>query len=181
MLSSSARRAAAAWSGTIRIVAVLAVTVVLPLLAACSTVRPLYADGLGAQNRYVFSYAAPGGRLDQIVYSELRLRLGPHSESTDAIHVAVSTSPSYRALVKSGVARPASTAEAVVSAAISVTGSDGAVVFSGTRSASALYTTVGQVLADSSAASEASDRAARSLADTIRLAILGALEAGTAL
>jgi hypothetical protein len=153
---------------------VLAVTLALPVLSACSTVRPLYGE---ATTRYLFSYAAPASRLDQIIYSELRLKLGPQSDSPDAYQVAVSTTPGYRGLTKSNVARPFSTSEASVTASVSVTAPDGTLVFSGTRFQTAIYTGAGQALADSTAASEASDRAARSLADTIRLLIVGALEA----
>ena len=166
------------WSRGIRVLAVLAVTAALPLLSACSGFRPVYGEGFSAAARHSFDYAEPGSRLDQVIYTELRLRLAPETANPDAIDVAVSASASTRAITKTGVAKPAATQEMTVSASISVTGPDGKLIFSGTRSASALYTTTGQVLADTAAQTDASERAARALADTIRLAILGALEAG---
>jgi hypothetical protein len=150
----------------------------LPLLAACSGFRPVYGDAGSAVSRYSFDYAAPGSRLDQVIYTELRLRLGPDTDAASAIKVAVSAYAGARALTRTAVAKPASTAEMVVSATIRVVGPDGEVIFTGTRSASAIYTTVGQVLADTAAQTDAADRAARALAETIRLMILGALEAG---
>jgi hypothetical protein len=166
------------WSRGVRLAAVLAVTAILPLLAACSGFRPVYGDAAGAVSRYRFDYVAPGSRLDQIIYTELRLRLGPDTDADGAIKVAVSATAGARNITRTGVVKPATTAEMVVTATISVVGPDGEAIFSGTRSASALYTTVGQVLADTSAQTDAAERAARALADTVRLAIIGALEAG---
>ena len=165
------------WSSVRRIATVLLVTAALPALAACSNVRPLYGDMAAAQNRYTFSYAAPATRLDQVLYTELRLKLGPHASGDGAIMVAVSTSISgLRALTKTAVVKPQATNEVVVSATVTVTGADGETIFTGRRTAGALYTTAGQVLADTAALTEAQERAARALADTVRLAILGALE-----
>lgn len=165
------------WSRGVRLAAVLAVTAMLPLLSACSSFRPVYGSP-GAISRYSFDYAAPASRLDQIIYTELRLRLGPDTDADGAIKVAVSATAGARNLTRTGVAKPATTAEMVVTATISVVGPDGEVIFTGTRTASALYVTVGQVLADTSAQTDAAERAARALADTVRLAIVGALEAG---
>jgi hypothetical protein len=166
------------WSSGIRLLAVLAVTAVLPALSACSGFRPVYGESFATAGRYSFDYAEPGSRLDQVIYTELRLRLGPESDAINAIDVAVSATASSRAITRTAVTKPAATHEMTVSASVVATGPDGAVVFTGTRTAGALYTTSGQALADAAAQTDASERAARALADTIRLAIIGALEAG---
>jgi hypothetical protein len=52
---------------------------------------------------------------------------------------------------------------------------DGRLVTFGSRSASASWTTSGQVLADEAAYRDAQERAARAAAETVRLSILSAL------
>ena len=154
---------------------VLLVTLVLPL-AGCSTVRPLYGtEASAAVTSQRFAYADPGNTTDQALYTELRLRLGPQSDSADALRVAVSTSSGARAITRTNVSKPTTTYEMTVSATVTVIDAAGKVVFSGVRKSSALYETTGQALADVAAANEAADRAARAVADPVRLAILGAL------
>jgi hypothetical protein len=63
----------------------------------------------------------------------------------------------------------------VVTAQIELIGTDGLVILSTSRSAAALYTTDSQGLAASEAEREAVERAARELAETVRLTLLGAL------
>lgn len=144
-------------------------------LAACSAVRPLYGTDAVQPGRYAFHYAKPANRLDQVVYSELRLRLGRESASPDALQVTVSTSAAGRGLTHTSTAKPGTLHETVVTATASVISPEGDVIFSGTRSAAATYTSVGQVLNDTEGFNDASERAARAVADTLRLAILGAL------
>lgn len=164
-------------SSSMKLIAVLAVTAMLPLLAACSGFRPVYGDAAGAVSRYSFEYGTPATRLDQVLYTELRLRLGPDTGDAGTVKVVVSTSANSRAITRTAVVKPATTNEMTVSGSFTVTGADGEEIASGSRTASALYETTGQVLADTAAQSDASERAARALAETIRLAILGALEA----
>jgi hypothetical protein len=161
------------WSSAkpLKLVAVLS----LFLLAACSGFRPLYGDVGFNPARYAFRYAEPASRLDQIIYAELRLRLGPESNAPGALRVAVSTSAAARALTRTGTPRVASVNAMTVTTSYSVTTPEGDIVTSGARSTEAVYTVVGQVLADTEAANDASERGARALADTVRLAILGAL------
>jgi hypothetical protein len=73
------------------------------------------------------------------------------------------------------VTRPSDQREARVSAVIRIVAADGSVVFSGSRYATALFATSGQVFADTEAEQDAEERAARALAETIRLTIIGAL------
>ena len=112
-------------------------------------------------------------RLEQIIIKELELKLGS-SSSPDAPEISVTAQSGTRALTRTGVVKPMSDHEITVSANYAVT-VDGKVVIEGTRRASAHYRTSGQVLADEAAAEDASERAEREVAETIRLSILGAL------
>jgi hypothetical protein len=74
-------------------------------------------------------------------------------------------------------ADPAKAVRMVVTAVLTIAPRDGTdakpMVFS--RTATAQYTRNGQVLADNAAADEASERAARSAAESLRLAVLASL------
>jgi hypothetical protein len=149
-------------------------------LSACSGFTPVYGDRIESGtsvSQYLFAYSAPVSRYDQVVYAELRLRLG-NNPGPDAATITVTTSPSARALTKSAVTRPSQQYEATITANAQVVAATGEVLFTGTRSASALYTTNSQVLADNAAAADAMERAARSVAESLRLAILAALSTG---
>ena len=112
---------------------ILAVLAMLATLAGCSGFRPLYGADAVQPGRYAFHYGAPASRLDQIVYTEFRLRLGPESDDPDALQVTVSTSAGGRNLTQTGTAKPATSAQMVVTASLSVITPDGEVVFSGSR------------------------------------------------
>ena len=143
-------------------------------LAGCSGLQPVYGEqGIGME-RDAFRYAAPNGRLDQIIYQELALRLG-RSTSPAAPTVRITATSAARDLTRTSVSRPSEPLEMTVSALVEIIAADGSVAWSATRSASALYTTDSQALAATEAAREASERAARALADTIRLSLIGAL------
>jgi hypothetical protein len=154
-------------------VGLVALALVLPLaLGACSGLRPLYGDnGVGSQ-RVEVHYAAPKTRLDQIVYQDLALKLG---KSPGGPLVTVVTSQVARPLTSQATVVANQPYQVVVTGVISVVAEDGTVLFSGTRSQSADYTQGPQVLANQQAAQNAAENAAHLLADTIRLAILGAL------
>jgi LPS-assembly lipoprotein len=148
-------------------------------LAGCSGLTPVYGErGIGAE-RIALNYAEPATRLDQIIYQDLALRLGKGGGASSPT-VKISTSSSTRSLTKSDVERPAAQREAVVSANIELVDATGVVVFSAKRSAAALYTTDDQALASSEAEIEAKERAARALAETIRLTLLAALSQSAA-
>jgi hypothetical protein len=90
--------------------------------------------------------------------------------------VRVTTSSSVRGLTKSDVNNPAAQKEAVVTAKIELIDADGNVAFSATRSTAASFTADRyQALAETEAEKEARERAARALAETVRLTLLGAL------
>jgi LPS-assembly lipoprotein len=160
---------AAGWLGRV------AAPVLLVLVAACSGFHPLYGDGGVQPGRYAFHYAEPGSRLDQVIYTELRLRLGPSSDAPDAVQVSVRTSAGSHALTSTATSKAATANEVIVTATATAITPAGEIIFSGTRSSSATYQTFGQVLADTEARTEAAERGATALADSLRLAILGAL------
>ena len=143
-------------------------------LAGCSSFRPVYGENGIASERMELAYAKPASRLDQVVYQEFVLRFG-RSQSPDAPRLTVTTTSASRGLTTTSITKPATQHQMRVTVAAVLTTPDGRTVFSGTRSAEAQYTAVGQVLADTEAANEASERAAREAAEGLRLAILGAL------
>ena len=63
----------------------------------------------------------------------------------------------------------------MVNALIELIDADGKVAFTATRSASAIFTADSQALAEAEAERDARERAARELAETVRLTLLGAL------
>lgn len=144
-------------------------------LAACSGFTPVYGErGIGVE-KHAFRYDKPATRLDQIIYQELVLKLGRTSDSTVPM-VRVTTTSSVRDLTKTAISNPASQKEALVSATIELVGPDGTIAFTAKRSASALFTADrAQALAETEAEKEAKERAARELAETVRLTLLGAL------
>jgi hypothetical protein len=145
-------------------------------LGSCTGLRPVYGQPGAGVEQYAFFYGAPASRLDQVIYNDLRLRLGPHSTAPDAVKVTVTATNGARVMTKTNVARPSTAYEMIVNATVKVVGADGKVLFSGTRRASADYQVVSQVLADTAAAQDAAERAAHSVAETIRLTIISVLE-----
>jgi hypothetical protein len=145
-------------------------------LSGCSGLRPVYGDYGVANARMEMSYGKPVSRLDQIVYQEFVLRFG-RTQDPDAPRLTVSTTSAGRALTTTSVTKPATQYQMTVHVTAVLTTPDGRTVFSGSRSATAQYVGVGQVLADTEATNEASERAAKEAAEGLRLAILGALAA----
>jgi LPS-assembly lipoprotein len=161
------------WSRNAVRAGLVGLALLLPLaLAGCSSLQPVYGDnGIGAE-RLALSYAKPTTRLEQIIYQDLALSFGKASSGP---LLTVVTSTSNRRLTRSDVSRPSTQREAVVSADIEVKGADGTVLFAGKRSAAASYSVDGQGLADTEAVRNAEEQAARALAETIRLTLIGVL------
>jgi hypothetical protein len=152
--------------------ALVAVALLVPL-AACSGLRPVYSDaGLGAQ-RVDVAYAAPGNRLEQIIYQDLALRLGKASGAAPLVTISVSSSSAN--LTNNTITSPTTPKKVTVSANLTVTAADGTVLFTGARSQTADYTTDAQALANQQALASAEKQAALLLADTLRLQIIAAL------
>lgn len=144
-------------------------------LAACSGMTPVYGErGIGVE-RHAFRYDKPASRLDQIIYQELVLKLGRSTDPSVPL-VRITTSSAVRGLTKSNVKNPAAQREAVVTARIELVEADGTVVYTASRSTAAAFTADRfQALAETEAEREAKERAARELAETVRLTLLGAL------
>ncbi|WP_299642696.1 LPS assembly lipoprotein LptE [Devosia sp.] len=143
-------------------------------LAGCTGLTPVYGErGIGTE-RHPLNYADPQNRLDQIIYQELVLRFGRATDPASPT-VRITTSSDTRRLTRSNVERPSEQREARVKALIELVAPDGSILLSTTRSAAALYTIDSQVLAETEAEREALERAARELAETVRLTLLGAL------
>ncbi len=161
------------WSRDTVRAGLLGMVLLVPLaVAGCSSLKPVYGDnGIGAE-RLALSYAKPTTRLEQIIYQDLALSLG---KAAGGPLLTVATTTSNRKLTRSDVARPSEQREVVVAADIEVKGTDGTVLFKGERSAAASYSVDGQGLADTEALRNAEEQAARALAETIRLTLIGVL------
>lgn len=143
-------------------------------LGACSF-TPVYSSALAGQPMLELAYAKPTTRLEQIIYQELALRLGA-SEAATAPLVMATVATSSSAIGMSVTANPNKPYRATVSATLTVTPRDGSgKPLSFTREASAEYTASGQVLANTAAATDAQERAARAVAESLRLALLASL------
>jgi hypothetical protein len=159
-------------SRLVRIAAIIAALAIVPALAACSGFRPVYGDAsVGGQQQIAVSYASPKNRLEQIIYQDLALRLGTSTGNVPVVSVSVSQSSSTLA----GKAAGSTPREMRVTAKLVVTGADGTVLLNKSRSQTADYNSGPQELANQQAAADAAERAAKLLADTIRLEILAAL------
>jgi hypothetical protein len=162
-------------SSRLRIAATLLALGLAPVLSACSGLTPVYGPQGVAAQQMALAYAKPAGRLEQIIYEDLALKLGRADGAAPTL--SVSAQSISRNLTSDTLAPnvPTSQKQVMVSAAIKLTDVNGKLLFSGMRSATADYTTNSQGLASDRAAADASIRAAHALADIIRLTILGTL------
>jgi hypothetical protein len=160
------------WSSSRRTLPIVAGLVLLLSLAGCSGLRPVYGDGGMDQQRVSVRYAEPNSRLEQVIYNDLALKLGKDEGGPT---VSVAATQSTRELTVADINQARSRSQVTVAAAVTVTSTDGTALYRGTLSQAADYTEGAQVLANQSASEDAANKAAHLLADTIRLAILGAL------
>ena len=141
-------------------------------LSAC-TMAPVYSNPEALQQKLAFTYAEPNSRYEQIVYQELRLRLG-ESQAPDArqLRVALSFAGAVQGL--SDTTNPNTPLRMTATAQLTVTPPPGStepptVI---TRTATAEYTTNSQAFSASAAGTEALERASRAVAESLRLALL---------
>lgn len=146
-------------------------------LGGCSGLAPLYGDS-GLNQRLPLAYSEPVTRLDQIVIQELALRLG-RSSNPNAVLVTITSTESSRDLTMTDVETPREEREVAVQVSYTLVAGD-RIIGAGTRTATAGYAAVGQVLANESAQQDAAERAARAAAETVRLSILADLATGAA-
>jgi hypothetical protein len=169
----SSSRAAGGFSARLRRAAG-AMTLALPvLLAGCTGFTPVYNSTGISSEKLDIAYADPTNRTEQIIYQDLALRLG--KGGADAPKLTVSTTQSSHDLTNNTITAATSQKQLVVYATVTLVSAEGKTLFSGSRRASADYTTNAQILANNQAERDAGERAAHLLADTIRLTVLGAL------
>ncbi len=137
------------------------------ILSAC-TFSPVYSNQEQTGTNFNLEFATANSRLEQIVYTDLAASFpsqpGP---KTNLVEVIVSSSN-----VRPGFGSVALTGKITVT---NIETSE--IVFSGSRTAAATYIKSPQSLANQQAANEASERAAKNLAQTIRLTLIGILSA----
>lgn len=146
-------------------------------LGACSF-SPVYGDHgrqMG-QSRLELAYAKPNSRLEQVIYQELALRFGT-ATAENAPLLQVSASSSAARVGESATSNPNESIRVTVTASATITMRDGSATqpIRLTRHASADYTSSNQILAAEAARAEAGERAARSAAESLRLAIFATL------
>ena len=122
------------------------------------------------------AYAKPANRLEQIIYQDLALRLGASDLPTAPL---ASLAVWHRCRRNGPVAdrRPAKPIEITVTATLTITPRDGSAEppVRITRRATANFTRDEQVLADQEAQTDAAERAAGAVAESLRLAVLASL------
>lgn len=140
-------------------------------LGGC-TLTPVYGDGSGAGGPLALHYAEPRSRLEQVIYQDLRLRLGPDG-GPNAPGLTVTAVPETRTITRTQTANPLWTQEVTVVATAYLFSPPPAeeLLATITRSGRASYTTASQVVANDAAAVEAQERAARAAGDALRLAL----------
>ncbi len=156
----------------------LAGMVLLPLLAGCSF-SPLYGGDTATDMGAGFAYAEPTNRYEQIIYQELAFHLGT-DPSADAPLVTVDANMLSRRVGRTSPGSVLTVYEALVTANLFVDsrGQETTRLMSVTRFAGANYEISGQVAADRAAKDNASERAARAVADTLRLLLAAARKNG---
>ncbi|WDR01786.1 hypothetical protein PSQ19_13770 [Devosia algicola] len=159
----------------VRAVLMAAALLATSAIGAC-TFAPVYSGTLAQTPHIPMAYAKPQNRLAQIVNQELALRLGTSSTATAPLAQVVATS-AVRALTRSQTVNPNRAYEISVTATLTITARDGtdAKPLSFTRTATAQFSSSGQVLAATEANIEAGERAARAVAESLRMAVLAQL------
>ncbi|HTJ58170.1 MAG TPA: hypothetical protein VL418_11460 [Devosiaceae bacterium] len=140
-------------------------------LSGC-TMTPAFNDN-AAVSAMALGFAAPTNPQEQIVYQDLTRRFGTSSDP-HAPQVSVAVTTASRTLAQSTTTDPTSSQLMTATGIIKIT-KDGDNILTATRQATSTYTNDNQVLADTSASSNAADQAAHALADTLELTIISAL------
>jgi hypothetical protein len=159
----------------VRTLGLCAALLAAPLLVACSGFTPLYGTTGFTSDKVALAYAEPGNRAEQIIYQDLRLRLGRARGPAPRLSVVATVSGSQLTDTGNVVSTMQRPQQVTVTAAITLVDENGDTLFSGTRSETADYNSGPQVTANNQASRDAIERASHLLADTIRLTVLGAL------
>lgn len=150
----------------------LALLVLVGLSVAGCSLHPVCGDNaIGAKATALqFSFADPTSRLEQIVYQELRFRF---SETTDPDAPRITIRTTSTAALLTTVAAPGArrSLNSTVTGTMTVTVGD-ATVYGAKRVAMAGRQSLGGVLSDTQTRLDAEESAAKSVAESLRLAIL---------
>lgn len=155
----------------VRVLSSLVILVAAAALSACSF-SPVYGTRQEDMS-LAFDFGEPKTRTDQIIYEELVFRL-QGTQAPNSPSLTISSSASIAAPMMTS-ARPG--AANLVRYEVKVTATatvryGGDELFTATRVAVAQYTNESQVLANEAARIEAEERAAKAVAESLRLAIL---------
>jgi hypothetical protein len=143
-------------------------------LGGCSF-APVYGGTSAARaEQLALAFARPNNRLEQIIYQELGESFGS-SGAPDSRAASLVVGTQYADAALSQTANPFKPIEVTVTATLTIAAASGGQPVVITRAATASYTRDDQVLADRAAMTEATERAARSTAESLRLGILASL------
>lgn len=161
------------WSKPLTRLGFIVLTLGTPIVLSACTLTPVYSGAMAESPSMNLAFAKPRTRLEQIIYQDLSFRLGS-TDSATAPLVTVSVSSSAGDMTLSATSNPSKPVEVFATATMTITPRDGSdsKVQTITRKASATYTRNSQVLADKSAEIEAAERAAKAVAESLRLAVL---------
>ena len=164
------------WSKPLTRLGLIVLTLGTPVVLSACTLTPVYSGAMAESPSMNLAFAKPRNRLEQVIYQDLSFRLGS-TDSITAPLVTISVSSYSGDATLSATTNPSKPVEAFVTATMTITPRDGSdtKVQTITRKASANYTRNGQVLADKAAEVEAAERAARAVAESLRLAVLAEL------
>jgi hypothetical protein len=154
------------WSRTLRRFAAAGIALGLATALGACSFSPVYSGTLASQPMLNLAFAKPTSRLE----------FGS-SDAPTAPLATVSVSAAAGGIGLSSTSNPNKLYRTVVTAKLTIARRDGtdATPMTFTRQATAEYTTSGQVLADTAAANEAAERAAKAAAESLRLAMLASL------
>lgn len=160
----------------VRTLALCAALLAAPALSGCSGFTPVYGSNGITSEKIALAYDQPTNRTEQVIYDDLRLRLGAATGPAPKLRVRTGISTTQLTDTDDLVSTLQRPRQVTVTARIKLFDQNGTLVFSGTRSETADYNSGPQVTANNAASRDAAERAAHLLADTIRLTVLGALK-----
>jgi len=163
------------WSSPLR-----SALLALGLVAAAATLggcsfSPVYGQANAARvEQFALSFAKPGNRLEQIIYQELTESFS-NSDTAIPREARVSLAVTYADAALSQTGSPYKPLEVTITGTLTVAALPGGKPIVLTRTATASFTKNDQVLADRMAGTEAAERAAQSVAESLRLGLLAVL------
>jgi hypothetical protein len=142
-------------------------------LSGCSSLTPVYGDRSTLMGQ-ALRQAKPSSVAEQVIYQTLAVSFPISTKPADP-ELRISASAGERGLSLTDVARATSPSEMVVTANVELLDADGKVLHSFWRTASASFETDWQGFSSAEAKRDATDRAAKAVAELIRLSLFSAL------